>query len=88
MSSLPLPGEDPRGEQQRVAGEEEADEQPGLGEDDEPQHDLAVRAQRVDELLDVDAEQRQWVQHGGMLTVVIIDSSIHGLTHVCETCES
>ena len=48
--------EQPGGEQQRVAGEEEADQQPGLGEDDQPEPDLAVGAQRVDDVLGIEAE--------------------------------
>ena len=36
-----LLGEEARGEQQRVAGEEEAEQQPDLGEDDEHQPDVA-----------------------------------------------
>ena len=39
-----MAGEEPGGEQQRVAGEEEADEQPGLGEDDQKQPDCPERA--------------------------------------------
>ena len=54
---LALVREDPGGEQERVAGEEEADEQAGLGEDDEDQPDLAVRAQVVEDLLRIQAER-------------------------------
>ena len=51
---LALLGEQPGSEEQRVAGEEEAEQQPGLGEDDQHEADLAVRAQRVDHLLRVE----------------------------------
>ena len=54
---LALVGEEPGGEEERVAGEEEADQQAGLGEDDEHQPDLAVRAQVVEDLLRVEAER-------------------------------
>ena len=54
---LALVGEDPGGEQERVAGQEEADEQAGLGEDDEHQPDLAVRAQVVEDLLRIQTER-------------------------------
>ena len=60
-----LTGEHTRGEQQRVAGEEEADEQAGLGEDDEPQPDLAVRTQRVDEILGSRPSSAKSGEHGG-----------------------
>src|SRR4051794_40654490 len=48
----------PGREHQRVAGEEEADEQPGLGEDDEHEPDLAVGAERVEDRLRVEAERQ------------------------------
>ena len=54
---LALVGEDPGGEEERVAREEEADEQAGLGEDDEHQPDLAVGAQIVQDLLGIEAER-------------------------------
>ena len=54
---LALVGEDPGGEQERVTGEEEADEQAGLGEDDQHQPDLAVRAQVVEDLLRIQTER-------------------------------
>ena len=65
---LSLPREDARGEQQRVAGQEETDQQTGLGEHDDPQRDLRVRTQRVDEFLDVEPEDcEQRAVHGASL---------------------
>ena len=49
--TCPVDGEEPGGEEERVAGEEEADEQPGLGEDDQEQPD---RPEGPQELLRVD----------------------------------
>ena len=54
---LALVGQEPGGEEQRVAGEEEADQQPGLGEDDQHQPDLAVGAQVVEDRLGIEAER-------------------------------
>ena len=55
---LALVGEQPGGEEERVAGEEEPDEQAGLGEDDEDQPDLAVGAQIVQDLFGIEAERQ------------------------------
>ena len=61
---LSLVGEEPGGEEERIAGEEEADEQARLGEDDQNQADLPIRAEGVEDLLRVEAE-RQHGEHGG-----------------------
>ena len=55
---LALVGQDPSGEEQGVAREEEPDEQTGLGEDDEHQPDLAVGAQIVQDLFGIEAERQ------------------------------
>ena len=40
IGSAGLGTEQPGGEEQRVAGKQEADQQPGLGEDDRPDHQV------------------------------------------------
>ena len=65
---LSCDGEQPGGEQQRVAGQEEADQQARLGEDDEEQPDRGERAQPVDDLLGIEEVERgEQVRHGGTI---------------------
>ena len=62
---LGLPGQDTRGEQQRIAGQEEPDQEPGLGEDDQPRDDFAVGADGIKDLLGVQSEDaRDCSEHG------------------------
>ena len=61
---LPLVREEPGGEEQRVAGKEEADEERRLGEDDQDQADFPIRAEGVEDLLRVEADG-QHGEHGG-----------------------
>ena len=42
MFSAPVAATSPARDQQRIAGQEEADEQPGFGEDDRREHDVAA----------------------------------------------
>ena len=53
MSSRPPGREDARGDEQRVAGQEEAHEQPGLGEHDRNQAGKADPANQLGNVVDV-----------------------------------
>jgi hypothetical protein len=50
---------DARGEEQGVPGEEEPDQQPGLGKDDEKESDGRPRAERFQDIPGIEAQCRQ-----------------------------
>ena len=74
---LALGGEQPGGEEQRVAREEEPDQQARLGEDDRDQTD---RPEGPDDVLRIQAELRQHVHDTRPY------GAVAGLSHSCHPC--
>ena len=70
-TGLVLGGQQARGEEQRVAGQEEPDEQPRLGEDDQQQADRGPGPEPVDDLLGVEeVESGEDNRHSGTIDAV------------------